>query len=76
MELDLTLRVRVHSLQQWIKDSGLEGVVETSPGVRSCMVEYDMRKLSTAALLDALVGAETVAMHGGSGWGALLHEGM
>ena len=58
MELDLTLRVRVHYLEQWIKQAGIEGVVETSPGVRSLMIEYDVRLLPLAKLLEALDRAE------------------
>lgn len=37
---------------------GLEGLVETSPGVRSCMVEYDQRRLSLTVLLDHLIKIE------------------
>ena len=30
------------------------GIIESSPGVRSCMIEYDQRVLPLAQLLDAL----------------------
>ena len=56
MELDIGLRVRVHSLEKWLKDRALPGLLETSPGVRSCMVEYDMVKLPTAKLLEVSAG--------------------
>lgn len=41
MELDLSLRARVHELEKWLKARALPGLVETSPGVRSVMIEYD-----------------------------------
>jgi hypothetical protein len=39
-------------------EQGIEGLVETSPGVRSCMVEYDQRRLSLNKLLDILIKIE------------------
>lgn len=32
----------------------MPGIVESSPGVRSCMIEYDQRVLPLAKLLDTL----------------------
>ena len=37
---------------------GIEGLVETSPGVRSCMIEYDQRRLPLHQLLDILLKTE------------------
>ena len=37
---------------------GVEGLVETSPGVRSCMIEYDQRVLPLAHLLQTLLKVE------------------
>lgn len=51
MELDLNLRVRVHCLEAWLKEANVSGLMETSPGVRSCMIEYDVRKLRLSQLL-------------------------
>lgn len=34
------------------------GIVETSPGVRSCMIEYDQRVLPLAQLLNVLEAVE------------------
>ena len=33
----------------------IEGLLETSPGVRSCMIEYDQRVLPLARLLEILL---------------------
>lgn len=55
MELDIKLRVRVHCLMKVLADRAaagqLPGLVETSPGVRSCMVEYDIAQISPGRLL-------------------------
>lgn len=58
MELDLKLRVRVWALQRALAHSKVEGVVETSPGVRSVMVEYDPDVLSLSRLLSLLRDAD------------------
>lgn len=65
MELDLNLRVRVHQLEAWIKEhqkkstmEQVNGIIETSPGVRSVMIEYDMRTLPLTKLLDLIRRAE------------------
>ena len=42
----------MHALQK------IEGLLETSPGVRSCMIEYDQRILPLAKLLHILEDAE------------------
>ena len=44
--------------QQALLVQGIEGLVETSPGVRSCMIEYDQRLLPLAALLETLLKTE------------------
>lgn len=36
----------------------IKGLVETSPGVRSCMIEYDLQELPLTALLKILLDAE------------------
>ena len=58
MELDLNLRVRIHELEKHLEGQGIQGLVETSPGVRSCMIEYDKRVLPLAALLQTLLKTE------------------
>ncbi|EFJ41655.1 hypothetical protein VOLCADRAFT_98356 [Volvox carteri f. nagariensis] len=62
MALDIRLRVRVHCLRRVLDEMAaageLPGLVETSPGVRSCMVEYDIAAISPGRLLQVLEAAE------------------
>lgn len=45
-------------LQEWLAAASVPGIVETCPGVRSLMIEYDNRVLSLATLLELLHRAE------------------
>ncbi|MBY0381481.1 MAG: urea carboxylase [Xanthobacteraceae bacterium] len=54
MELDIALRLRVHVLTQAVKDAGLSGLIDLTPGIRSLQVHYDSTVLSRQKLLDAL----------------------
>jgi urea carboxylase len=56
--LDLSLRLRIHALMQWVRRANLAGVIDLTPGIRSLQVHYDSRVLSLDVLLDALVRAE------------------
>lgn len=38
MTLDFAVRARVHALEAAVKESGLEGIVELAPCIRSTMV--------------------------------------
>lgn len=53
-ELDLAVRVRVNCMEEALKRASIPGFIESSPGVRSLMVEYDMRQITPPALLQAL----------------------
>eukprot|EP01025_Chloroclados_australasicus_P016511 TRINITY_DN1830_c0_g1_i6.p1 TRINITY_DN1830_c0_g1~~TRINITY_DN1830_c0_g1_i6.p1 ORF type:complete len:1188 (-),score=148.95 TRINITY_DN1830_c0_g1_i6:1676-5239(-) len=59
MELDLNIRVRVYALEKWLEANSVEGLVETSPGVRSCMIEYDQVKLPLPKLLELIQAADS-----------------
>jgi urea carboxylase len=52
--LDLTLRFRVHLLEQSLRKANLPGIIDITPGVRSLHIHYDNRKLHREELLDAL----------------------
>jgi urea carboxylase len=51
--LDLNLRLRVHTLEQQLRELKLPGIIDITPGVRSLHVHYDSR-LRREGLLDAL----------------------
>jgi len=52
--LDLSLRFRVHLLEQELRSLDLKGVIDITPGVRSLQIHYDNRVLPRAMLLEAL----------------------
>jgi urea carboxylase len=56
--LDLNLRFRVHALEAQLRGSGVRGIIDITPGVRSLQVHYDSRVLSRNALLDLLETCE------------------
>ena len=58
MVLDLDLRLRVHALERWIRDHIRAGVVDTTAGVRSLLVQVDGDRLTVAGALDAIRHAE------------------
>lgn len=63
-------RARVHALEKELASRNLSGLVETNAGVRSCMIEYDQRKMPLPTLLnnireaDAAIGDVHVSVHG------------
>jgi len=52
--LDIPLRFRAQALWQRMKDSGLAGIVDLTPGIRSLQVHFNPRQISQASLLRAL----------------------
>jgi urea carboxylase len=57
MVLDLALRVRVHVLEQWVRDH-LPAVVDVTAGVRSLLVQVDGRRLGVEDAHRLLAAAE------------------
>ncbi len=57
--LDLNLRFRVHALESQLRALALAGIVDITPGVRSLHIHYDGRRLTRAALLEALDHCES-----------------
>ena len=53
-ELSLDLRVRIHALEQLLRERGLRGIVDVTPGVRSLQIHYDSRVLRREELMAAL----------------------
>ncbi|WP_083880856.1 5-oxoprolinase/urea amidolyase family protein [Nocardia araoensis] len=58
MTLDLGLRARVHALHQHLLATGVRGVTELTPGIRSLQIRVDPHVLSVPALLDLLAETE------------------
>ncbi len=56
--LDLNLRFRVHTLQQWVLEQKIAGIIDLTPGIRSLQIHYDSRLLSCSKLIDMLASAE------------------
>jgi urea carboxylase len=61
--LDLNLRFRVHALEERLRHTGLRGILDITPGVRSLHIHYDSRRLKREALLEALDGCESQIPH-------------
>ena len=53
--LDLELRLRVHAFQAALEDEHFDGVVETTPGIRSLLIRYDSARFSGASFASRLV---------------------
>ena len=58
MALDLNLRIRVHSLEKALISPPIEGILETTPGVRSLLIKYNGLRLKLNRLLDILKSIE------------------
>jgi urea carboxylase len=58
MVLDLNLRFRVHALDEWLRQHGPPGILETTGGIRSLQIHYDSLELSRDSLLACLIEAE------------------
>jgi urea carboxylase len=54
LELNLYLRFRVHILEQQLRQAGLPGIIDITPGVRSLHIHYDSRLLARRRLIDTL----------------------
>jgi urea carboxylase len=59
MALDLSLRLRVHLLMQWLEKKKLPGIVDLTPGIRSLQIHFESLVLPLANLLDVLAEGET-----------------
>jgi urea carboxylase len=56
--MDLALRLRIYLLMKAIKQTGVSGIEELSPGVRSLQVRYDSQHISQSQLLTLLLSLE------------------
>lgn len=53
-----TRRARIHALEKQLASMAAVGLVETNAGVRSCMIEYELRQIALPALLDLITRAD------------------
>ncbi len=58
MELDLSMRARVHVLTDQIQDAELDGLLDLTPGVRTLQVHFDPRITSLDRVLESVGGLE------------------
>ncbi len=56
--LDLNLRFRVHVLEQALRDEGIAGIIDITPGIRSLHIHYDSRILRRSDLIDTLANLD------------------
>ncbi len=54
MVLDLTMNFRIFGLNDALKKTEVDGVIETVPALRSILIQYDSLKLPTRRLVDTL----------------------
>ncbi len=54
LELNLVLRFRVHVLERQLRERGVAGIIDITPGVRSLHIHYDSRVLRRGVLIDLL----------------------
>ena len=58
MELDLSMRARVHVLSEQISAAGIDGIIDLTPGVRTLQVHFDPRVVTLSGMLDAVGSLE------------------
>jgi urea carboxylase len=58
LKLDFKLRLHVYLLMQALEASGLKGIIDLTPGIRSLQVHYDNDAISESKLLDTLADLE------------------
>ena len=54
MVLDFAVRAKIAQLEAWLKENAPAGFVESSPGVRSALLEYDPLTMPLASMLELL----------------------
>ena len=57
-EIDINLRVRVHKLEQYLLNKCQKGIIDTIPGVKTLLIEYDPLDISLDFLLKMLIDIE------------------
>jgi len=58
MLLDIEVRLRVHTLMQWVQASGLPGIIDVTPGIRSLQLHLDPSVLSVEQAAKLVLAAQ------------------
>ncbi|MGI6246877.1 MAG: urea carboxylase [Pseudochelatococcus sp.] len=58
MQLDVGLRLRIHLLMQAVRQAGIPGLIDLTPGIRSLQIHYDGSSLARGRLLGLLSDIE------------------
>jgi urea carboxylase len=58
MTLDLELRLHVRALDRWVRENLQDGVIDSTEGVRSLLIQVDGRKRSVRSALNAVMRAQ------------------
>ena len=58
MLLDLEVRLRVHTLMEWVHSSGLPGVIDVCPGIRSLQLHLDPSVMSVEQAAKLVIAAQ------------------
>ena len=58
MELNLSMRARVHVLSEQISAAGIDGIIDLTPGVRTLQVHFDPRVATLSGMLEAVGSLE------------------
>ena len=58
MVLDIEVRLRVHTLMEWVQRRGLPGVIDVTPGIRSLQLHLDPSVLSVAQAAKLVLAAQ------------------
>ncbi|HTM85747.1 MAG TPA: carboxyltransferase domain-containing protein, partial [Mycobacterium sp.] len=58
MTLDLALRARVQVLYEQLREGGVSGLLELTPGVRSLQIQFDTEQSSCAEVVEAVASID------------------
>jgi len=58
MQLDISLRFRIHVLMQAVVDANIQGVIELTPGIRSLQIHFNPRLCEREALMQTVQSLE------------------
>src|SRR5438874_11525608 len=65
MVLDLTMNFRIFGVDDALKRSGVDGLIESVPALRSMLIQYDSLRLPTGRLVDTLNQLEAKIAYAG-----------